>query len=100
MVFVVGCADGQLPHKMVYKDIEEKHGELSNSEITSLPEFKQERNAMYVAVTRAKNFLFLSHTKTAVMFNGRVRERMDMLISPFAKALQGVIEKEGTLQLS
>jgi DNA helicase II / ATP-dependent DNA helicase PcrA len=100
MVFVVGCSDGQLPHKMVYKDIEENYGELSQSEIISMPEYKQERNAMYVALTRAEKYLLISHSKTATVFNGHGREKMKMLMSPFAKALKPIIEDEGTLQLS
>ena len=52
-VFVIGCADGLLPHQMSYG---------------SLDEIEEERRLMYVAMTRARKELSLSFSGTPSRF--------------------------------
>ena len=56
-VFIVGCEDGTLPHEM---SIEE--GNLA-----------EERRLMYVGITRAKQGLYLSHSRETRRFRQKVR---------------------------
>ncbi len=53
MVFVIGCADGLLPHQMSYG---------------SRDEIEEERRLMYVAMTRARQDLFLTFSGTPSRF--------------------------------
>ena len=47
VVFIIGCEEGILPHKMALKE----------------RSVDEERRLMYVAMTRAKNNLFISHCR-------------------------------------
>lgn len=56
-VFIIGCEDGTLPHEM---SVEE--GNLA-----------EERRLMYVGITRAKQGLYLSHSRETRRFREKVR---------------------------
>ncbi len=56
-VFIIGCEDGVLPHEM---SVEE--GNLA-----------EERRLMYVGITRAKQGLYLSHSRETRRFREKVR---------------------------
>ena len=56
-VFIVGCEDGTLPHEMSLEE-----GNLA-----------EERRLMYVGITRAKQGLYLSHSRETRRFREKVR---------------------------
>jgi ATP-dependent DNA helicase Rep len=56
-VFIVGCEDGTLPHETAMEE-----GSLA-----------EERRLMYVGITRAKQGLYLSHSRTTRRFRETVR---------------------------
>ncbi|MGX5729640.1 UvrD-helicase domain-containing protein [Pseudoxanthomonas beigongshangi] len=56
-VFIVGCEDGTLPH-----EISVEEGNLA-----------EERRLMYVGITRAKQALWLSHSRETRRFGERIR---------------------------
>ena len=56
-VFIVGCEDGTLPHEMSLDE-----GNLA-----------EERRLMYVGITRAKQGLYLSHSRETRRFREKVR---------------------------
>ncbi len=56
-VFIVGCEDGTLPHEMSLDE-----GNLA-----------EERRLMYVGITRAKQGLYLSHSRETRRFGDRIR---------------------------
>jgi len=56
-VFIIGCEDGTLPHEMSLEE-----GNLA-----------EERRLMYVGITRAKQGLYLSHSRETRRFREKVR---------------------------
>ena len=72
-VFITGCEDGLLPYS-IFK----KHKSDAD----------EERRLLYVGMTRAKRFLFLSHANKGFIFGREFR----LLRSPFPNS----IEKELT----
>lgn len=52
-VFVVGCEEGTFP---------------GNNSVLDIDELEEERRLMYVAITRAKDHLFLSHVNTRMIW--------------------------------
>ncbi len=80
VVFIVGTIDGLIPH---------------SSAITSIHEMNEERRLFYVAITRAKERLFISFSDTRLSF-GEVRE---CIPSPFLKdipddLIENIVRKE------
>ncbi len=69
VVFIVGCEDGFLPYRKSGHD---------------LPDIEEERRLFYVAMTRAKEQLFLSYAKNRRIF-GRTLERA---VSPFVAQIE------------
>ena len=70
-VFIVGCEDGLLP----YSIFKEQRSDLD-----------EERRLFYVGMTRAKRFLFLTHTKKRFIFG----KEFHLVKSPYLS----YIEKE------
>lgn len=78
-VFITGLEDGLFPHQ---KDIESKNAE----------DREEERRLFYVALTRAKEKLFLSFANFRTIFGSRQIN----IISEFVRDIPGnLIEKEG-----
>lgn len=59
MVFIIGLEEGLFPHQKV------------NEEHTSPEEREEERRLFYVALTRARKKVFLTHTQTRTLFGKR-----------------------------
>ncbi len=75
-VFIVGCEDGVLPHEAAMEE-----GSL-----------EEERRLMYVGITRAKEGLYLSHSRTTRKF----RELMRLQPSRFIDELpQAELQRDG-----
>ncbi|WCE05494.1 UvrD-helicase domain-containing protein [Pseudoxanthomonas sp. JBR18] len=75
-VFIVGCEDGVLPHEAALEE-----GSL-----------EEERRLMYVGITRAKQGLYLSHSRTTRKF----RELMRLQPSRFIDELpQSELQRDG-----
>jgi ATP-dependent DNA helicase Rep len=75
-VFIVGCEDGVLPHEAAMEE-----GSL-----------EEERRLMYVGITRAKEGLYLSHSRTTRKF----RELMRLKPSRFIDELpQAELQRDG-----
>ena len=78
-VFIVGLEDGLFPHRM--------HGESKNAE-----DSEEERRLFYVALTRAKEKLFLSFANFRTIFGSRQINAPSEFISDIPA---DILEKEG-----
>ncbi len=64
-VFVVGCEEGNFP---------------GNNSVLDLDELEEERRLMYVAITRAKDHLFLSHVDSRMIWWKTVSSKVSRFI--------------------
>ena len=69
-VFIIGCEDGTLPHEMSLEE-----GNLA-----------EERRLMYVGITRAKQGLYLSHSREARRFGDRLRLKPSRFLDELPQA--------------
>jgi ATP-dependent DNA helicase Rep len=69
-VFIVGCQDGVLPHETALEE-----GAL-----------EEERRLMYVGITRAKQGLYLSHSRTTRKFGELMRLKPSRFIDELPQA--------------
>jgi superfamily I DNA/RNA helicase len=71
VVFIIGCEDGLIPYRL--------HGSLCSEE--------EEKRLLYVGMTRAKRYLFLSHADKRMLF-GRMQEmKRTSFFDPIEEAL-------------
>lgn len=76
-VFIVGCEDGTLPHEMSLDE-----GNLA-----------EERRLMYVGITRAKQGLYLSHSRETRRFREKVRLKPSRFLDELP---QSELQRDGT----
>ena len=96
-VFVMGCADNIIPHAMTYLEVKKIHGEdISRDELEATEQYVQERNIMYVAITRAKQNLFMTHHVYGTGYGGKPVIKN---ISPFLETLVPYVSNYGHVQL-
>ncbi|MET0808893.1 MAG: UvrD-helicase domain-containing protein [Pseudoxanthomonas sp.] len=69
-VFIIGCEDGTLPHEMSLEE-----GNLA-----------EERRLMYVGITRAKQGLYLSHSRETRRFGDRLRLKPSRFLDELPQA--------------
>jgi DNA helicase-2/ATP-dependent DNA helicase PcrA len=69
VVFIAGCEDNIIPYRRSPEEV---------------PDISEEKRLFYVAMTRAKEALFISHAKSRRVF-GRV---VDMQVSPFIEEIE------------
>jgi uncharacterized protein (TIGR00375 family) len=74
VVFIAGCEDGLIPYRR------------TNEEEGDLPE---EKRLFYVALTRAREIIYVSHTKKRLIFGQRTLQR----ISPFLEAVEADLKE-------
>ncbi len=78
-VFVVGCEDGILPYALFSNDASD---------------IEEERRLLYVAMTRAKRTLYLSHAKRRNLFGNSLH----LSISPFLKNIKEELITRGEVE--
>ena len=75
-VFVAGCEQGILPYTLFEKQ---------------KTDFEEERRLLYVAMTRAQKYLFLSHARKRVIFGRSLQQKR----SPFLQRIEHDLLEEG-----
>jgi len=75
-VFIIGCEDGIMPYTMFSKE---------------RPDMEEERRLLYVAMTRARKALFLSHARTRNLFG----MNQNLPISPFLAEINDRLIERG-----
>jgi len=78
-VFIIGCEDGIMPYTMFGKE---------------RADIEEERRLLYVAMTRAKKAIFLSHTKNRNLFD----MNLCLAISPFLVEIKDELIKRGAVE--
>jgi DNA helicase-2/ATP-dependent DNA helicase PcrA len=78
-VFIIGCEDGIVPYTLFEK------GEA---------DIEEERRLLYVAMTRAKKALFLSHARNRNLFG----MNLSLPISPFLAEIKDELIKRGAAE--
>ena len=77
-VFISGCEDGLLPYSLYQKE----------------SDIEEERRLLYVGMTRAKQYLFLSHAKKRKLRGRSYHLNRSPLIDPIEKELLEITENE------
>jgi superfamily I DNA/RNA helicase len=89
-VFVAGVEEGVIPHK---KTLPPGAGEAEDPETPALG-IEEERRLFYVALTRAKRGLSLSHAKSRVRWGKEVPSKPSRFLTEMG--MEGVVVQDGT----